>query len=180
MYRSLRLMIGTVIVALALSAAGAQTRGVVLDNGRIIDGGGAAAIESGRIVIEHGRITRVGRAAEIAIPAGAETVDLSGRTVIPGLIDLHFHIENDPRLALRQLSHGITTFRDPGQWDEKFDELRRTIAEDALPGPRIFTTGPHIDGENPAYRKLARFSRCFHTLGEFPVFAGRAEFQTAC
>src|SRR5947208_2197070 len=56
-----------------------------------------------------------------------------------------------PKLALRQLSHGITAFRDPGQWDEKFDELRRMIAVDNIPGPRIFTTGPHIDGENPAY-----------------------------
>jgi len=71
--------------------------------------------------------------------------------VIPGLIDLHFHIENDPKLALRQLSHGVTAFRDPGQWDEKFDALRRMIAADNIPGPRIFTTGPHIDGENPAY-----------------------------
>jgi imidazolonepropionase-like amidohydrolase len=70
---------------------------------------------------------------------------------MPGLIDLHFHIEKDPKLALRQLSHGVTAFRDPGQWEEKFDELRRMIAADGLPGPRIFTTGPHIDGENPAY-----------------------------
>ena len=54
-------------------------------------------------------------------------------------------------MALRQLSHGVTAFRDPGQWDEKFDELRRAIAADGIPGPRIFTTGPHIDGEGPAY-----------------------------
>ena len=147
-------MIGTAAVANALSIAAAQPaqmRGVVLDNVRIIDGSGAAPIESGRIVIERDRIARIGRAAEIRVPAGAETVDLSGRTVIPGLIDLHFHIENDPKLALRQLSHGVTAFRDPGQWDEKFDGLRRMIAADNIPGPRIFTTGPHIDGENPAY-----------------------------
>ena len=72
--------------------------------------------------------------------------------MIPGLIDLHFHIENDPKLALRQLSHGVTAFRDPGQWNE---QVRRAPADDRggrhLPGPRIFTTGPHIDGENPAY-----------------------------
>jgi imidazolonepropionase-like amidohydrolase len=141
-------------VALALSVASAQpaqTRGLVLDNVRIIDGSLAAPIERGRIVIEGDRIASVGRATEIDAPIGAEIIDLSGRSVIPGLIDLHFHIENDPKLALRQLSHGITAFRDPGQWDEKFVELRRMITADNLPGPRIFTTGPHIDGENPAY-----------------------------
>ncbi len=128
-----------------------QNRALVLDNVRIVDGTGAAPIEAGRIVIDGDRIARLGPAARTAAPANAETIDLAGHTVIPGLIDLHFHIESDPKLALRQLSHGITAFRDPGQWNHKFDELRRLIAADGLPGPRIFTTGPHIDGENPAY-----------------------------
>ena len=87
--------------------------------------------------------------------AGADALqlllDLAGKTIVPGLIDLHFHIENDPKLALRQLSHGVTAFRDPGQWNEKFEGLRRIIASEQIPGPRIFTTGPHIDGEHPAY-----------------------------
>lgn len=141
-------------LAIAISIAAAETaqpRPVVLDNVRIIDGSGGAPIENGRIVIERDRIVRVGPAASTAAPAGSETVDLAGRTVIPGLIDSHFHIERDPKLALRQLSYGVTAFRDPGQWDEHFDELRRMIAADGLAGPRIFTTGPHIDGENPAY-----------------------------
>jgi len=133
------------------SGAGAQGRALVLDNARVIDGTGAAPVERGRIVIERNQIVSVGRAADVAAPAGAETVNLSGATIIPGLIDLHFHIESDPKLALRQLSHGITTFRDPGQWNDKFVELRRMVAEDRLSGPRIFTMGPHIDGEHPAY-----------------------------
>jgi imidazolonepropionase-like amidohydrolase len=136
--------------SLALHAR-AQTRSLVLDNVRIVDGTGAAPVEHGRLVIEGDRVTQVGPADAIALPANAERVDLAGRTIVPGLIDLHFHIENDPKLALRQLSHGVTAFRDPGQWDEKFVELRRMIAADHLPGPHIFTAGPHIDGEHPAY-----------------------------
>ena len=128
-----------------------QTRTLVLDNVRIIDGTGAPPIEAGRLVIRDDRIVSVGRAGSDRPPADAEHLDLSGRTVLPGLIDLHFHIERDPKLALRQLSHGITSFRDPGQWDEYFIELRRMMAADGLTGPRIFTTGPHIDGEHPAY-----------------------------
>ena len=138
-------------VAALGSAFGAQSRPVVLDNVRLVDGTGAAAVEGARIVIDGDRIDRIGPAASTALPEDAQTIDLSGFTIIPGLIDLHFHIENEPKLALRQLSHGITAFRDPGQWNEKFVELRRLIAADQLPGPRIFTTGPHIDGEGPAY-----------------------------
>jgi imidazolonepropionase-like amidohydrolase len=128
-----------------------QRRPLVLDNARVIDGTGAPPIERGRVLIEHDRIVRVGLVDEVATPDGAEVLDLAGKTVLPGLIDLHFHIENDPRLALRQLSHGVTAFRDPGQWNGKFVELRRMMAAERLPGPRIFTTGPHIDGERPAY-----------------------------
>ncbi len=54
-------------------------------------------------------------------------------------------------MALRQLAHGITAFRDPGEWMEMHEPLRRRIAEERLPGPRLFLTGPHIDGERPAY-----------------------------
>jgi imidazolonepropionase-like amidohydrolase len=149
-----KLFWATLLLAAASVAApgGSQLSStVVLDNVRIIDGTGAAPVERGRVVIEDGRVARVGPLDAVTAPASAERIDLSGRTVIPGLIDLHFHIENDPRLALRQLSHGVTAFRDPSQWEEKFEELRRMMAADGLAGPRIFTTGPHIDGENPAY-----------------------------
>ncbi|HET7697633.1 MAG TPA: amidohydrolase family protein [Vicinamibacterales bacterium] len=128
-----------------------QTRPLALENVRIVDGSGGPPVENGRIVIAGDRILRAGPSSTTAAPADAERVDLAGRTVIPGLIDSHFHIEKDPKLALRQLSHGVTAFRDPGQWDEAFAELRRMMAADGIAGPRIFTTGPHIDGEGPAY-----------------------------
>lgn len=145
--------LATIVVATP-SIPGARTgqaRSLVLDNVRLIDGTGAAPIERGRVVIEGDRIGRIGPAEAVPSPADAERLDFSGRTMVPGLIDLHFHIENDPKLALRQLSHGVTAFRDPGQWEEKFEGLRQMIASEQIPGPRIFTTGPHIDGERPAY-----------------------------
>lgn len=125
----------------------------------MIDGTGGQPVERARIVIENDRIIGVGSADAVAMPADAEVVDLAGRTIVPGLIDCHFHIENDPKLALRQLSHGVTSFRDPGQWEEKFLELRRMVAADRLPGPRVFTAGPHIDGERPAYPADAAVAR---------------------
>ena len=141
-----------ILIVLPLLSSGQQKSALtVLDNVRIIDGLAGEPIERGRIVLDGDRILRLGAQEKVRQPTEAETVDLAGRTVMPGLIDLHFHIENDPKLALRQLSHGVTSFRDPGQWEEKFQELRTMIAADGLPGPRIFTAGPHIDGERPAY-----------------------------
>jgi imidazolonepropionase-like amidohydrolase len=128
-----------------------QSRLIVLDNARVIDGTGKPPLERARIVIDGDRIRQIGTSAQVPLPPQADIIDVSERTIVPGLIDLHFHIENDPKLALRQLSHGVTAFRDPGQWNDRFEPLRKMIAEDHLPGPRIFTTGPHIDGEHPAY-----------------------------
>jgi imidazolonepropionase-like amidohydrolase len=153
----------------------AQTRTMVLDNVRIIDGTGAPPVDPGRIVIDGDRITSVGRVDAVSMPAGAERLDLSGRTIMPGLVDMHFHIENDPKLALRQLSNGVTAFRDPGQWNERFVELRKMIAADGLTGPRIFTTGPHIDGEHPAYPAdsvVARDAEEARRLAELSVQQG--------
>jgi imidazolonepropionase-like amidohydrolase len=132
---------------------------LVLDGAQLIDGTGAPPLPSARIVVSDGRIAAIGPLASTPAPDGAEHVDLSGRTIVPGLIDLHFHIENDPKLALRQLSHGVTAFRDPGQWDDKFVPLREMVAADGLKGPHIFTCGPHIDGDHPAYPNDAVVAR---------------------
>jgi imidazolonepropionase-like amidohydrolase len=153
MKRRIRRVLALATMAALPAAVGARQppRPLVLDNVRIVDGTGARPIEQGRLVIAGERIAAIGPADTVTAPADAERLDLAGRTITPGLIDLHFHIENDPKMALRQLSHGVTAFRDPGQWDEKFVALRTMLADEGLAGPRIFTAGPHIDGERPAY-----------------------------
>jgi imidazolonepropionase-like amidohydrolase len=153
---SLLLAVGT---AASWSGANGAGRVIVLDGAQIVDGTGRPPLSPGRLVIEDGRVAAIGRPDVTPIPSGAERFDLSGRTIVPGLIDLHFHIEDDPRLALRQLSNGVTTFRDPGQWNDKFTTLRQMIAADGLMAPRIFTCGPHIDGEHPAYPNDAVVAR---------------------
>ncbi len=78
---------------------------------------------------------------------------------MPGLIDLHFHVERDPKLAIRQLANGVTSFRDPGQWIDQFDSLKAIVRTERLAGPRMALAGPHIDGERPAYPLDATVAR---------------------
>jgi imidazolonepropionase-like amidohydrolase len=174
------LVLGTCLSTVLVGRVSVQTRLIVLDNVRVIDGTGQLPIEQARVVIDGDRIRHIGTSAQVPVPPQAETIDLSGRTIVPGLIDLHFHIENDPKLALRQLSHGVTAFRDPGQWNERFVELRRMMAGDRLPGPRIFTTGPHIDGEHPAYPRdsvVARDAEEARRLAERNVREGASALK---
>ena len=169
------------LLLFVVAVAAAQPAGacLVLEHARLVDGTGRPPVEDARIVIEGERITAVGPAASLEVPAGAEHVDLSGRTILPGLVDAHFHIDNSPpdtKLALRQLANGVTAFRDPGQWDEYFADLRATIAADGLRGPRIHTAGPHIDGPGPAYPRDSVVAR---DADEARQFAERAVAQGA-
>jgi imidazolonepropionase-like amidohydrolase len=123
----------------------------VLDVPRLFDGTTMTVTDGARIVIRDGAIVAAGRAAEVPAPAGVAITRAENATALPGLIDCHFHIEEDPAMALRQLAHGVTAFRDPGEWIEVHEPLRRRIRQEGLPGPRLFLTGPHIDGEGPAY-----------------------------
>jgi imidazolonepropionase-like amidohydrolase len=142
-----------VIVTVAATAASREQASpvLVLDHARLIDGTGAAPLDDVRIVVQGERILAVERGADTPVPADAEHIDLSGSFVTPGLIDLHFHIEKDPELAVRQLANGVTSFRDPGQWNEQFSRLQEILRRESLPGPRMALAGPHIDGERPAY-----------------------------
>jgi amidohydrolase family protein len=170
------------LVLVLLLAAWPQTaqRPLVLDHVLLVDGTGSAPVSDARIVITGDRITAVGPAATVSAPDDAEHVDLTGHTVLPGLVDAHFHLDNRPpdtKLALHQLANGVTAFRDPGQWDEYFTGLIARMEAEGLRAPRIHSIGPHIDGPGPT--PYPNDSVVARDADEARVYAERAIAQGA-
>jgi imidazolonepropionase-like amidohydrolase len=120
---------------------------VAIVGATLIDGRGGQPISDSVVVVRDGRIAAVGNRSSVKIPQGAEIIDAKGLTLLPGLIDAHFHIDGDDPLPGLYLSHGVTSLRDPGQWIEAYDVARKG------PGPiaRLFLCGPHLDSPPPAY-----------------------------
>ena len=148
---------------------------LVLEHVRVIDGTGAAAAEDQRIDIEGGKITRVEPVRERqAYPAGAKVLDLTGKTVIPGLVGMHEHLfyptpkgggdrlpmygemaDSAPRLYL---ASGVTTARTAGSMEPYVDlALKKMIDAGQRPGPKLHVTAPYLGD-------LAGFIPQFHTL----------------
>jgi len=122
-------------------------RVLVIRGATLIDGRGGPAIRDAAVVVRGERIAAVGPRTAVTIPPNAEVFDAGGLTLVPGLIDSHFHIDGDDGLPALYLTHGITSVRDPGQWTEAYDMARKSGA----PVPRLFLCGPHLDSPPPAY-----------------------------
>ena len=134
--------------AFNLSAAGPRPDNAPIPNGvqawvgaRIIDGTGKPAIENATLVIRDGHIEAVGK--RVKVPAGAERIDATGKTIIPGLINAHGHLNTENQLGV-YLRDGITTILSLGG-DKEF-ALREFCAK-APPGsaPRMYVAGPIQD-----------------------------------
>src|SRR5262245_55321055 len=82
----------SLIVALGIAVHGQGGGVMVFDGARILDGNGGAPIENGRLVIQNGRVTAVGTAAAVVMPQGAARVDLTGKTIMPAMINVHAHM----------------------------------------------------------------------------------------
>jgi imidazolonepropionase-like amidohydrolase len=114
--------------------------------GKLIDGTGRPPIDNCVIVIQEGRFQAVGRSGEVAVPAGAEVIDVRGRTVLPGFIDGHGHLEDFHGELYLHL--GITTcatielYQD-GPWTLA---QKQGTALGKIRGPRIWMSGRAIGG----------------------------------
>lgn len=132
---------------------------IALTHVRVIDGTGAAARDDQTITISGGKIQLVGPTASTTYPADARTLDLSGYTVLPGLVGMHNHLffpmggsppmysdmgSSFPRLYL---ALGVTTIRTTGSVAPYTDlELKRLIDSGRVLGPKMFITAPYLEG----------------------------------
>jgi len=129
---------------------------------RVIDGNGVAARDDQTVVLRDGRIAAIG--ADVAVPGGATVIDGRGRTLLPGLVGMHDHMFYPaPRVnpAAKQalypeqassfpklyLAGGVTTIRTTGSIEPYTDlELKKAIDAGKVPGPKMHTTGPYLEG----------------------------------
>jgi len=186
MKRALWSLAGLALALLSFAAAAPEPapKVVAVRAGRLIDGQGGPPVRDAVILIQGDRVTAAGPG--LAIPAGAEVIDLSKKTVLPGLIDCHTHLTTQsgdyyedlfrrtpidqaivaPVYARRTLEAGFTTVRDVGAAEFIDVALRNAINRGDVLGPRMLvatlavgSTGGHNDlsGFSP-YLKFDRFS----------------------
>ena len=124
---------------------------VLLTGARIITMNGDEVIESGDILVTDNRIAAVGPRGKVAAAAGIRRIDLRGKTVMPGLVDVHAHMWAPRGLhqtAVWQyyanLAYGVTTTRDPQTSTPDVFAYADMVDAGMMPGPRVFATGPGV------------------------------------
>lgn len=129
---------------------------VAITNVRVIDGLGRPPVEGQTLLIEGGKISAVGAAGSVRVPASARTIDGTGKTVYPGMVGLHDHsyyttsgrtVQSSYSAPLLYLASGVTTIRTTGANNPYAElNLKKTVDRGDFPGPRLFITGPYLTG----------------------------------
>ena len=124
---------------------------IVLSGARVITMKGDEIIEKGDIVVTDNRIAAVGPKGKVSVPAGAKVVDVTGKTIIPGLVDVHAHMwpprdlhQSQVWQYLANLAYGVTTTRDPQSATTDVYAYADLVETGEILGPRVFTTGPGV------------------------------------
>ena len=139
---------------------------VALTNARVIDGTGEPAREGYTLVLRDGLIAALGPSASTPPPAGARVIDLTGKSVMPGLVMLHEHL-NYPTgpgvygqlgqsFVRLYLAGGVTTMRTGGNMNGFMDiSLGQRVETGEIAGPAIDATAPYVNGPNPFLQMTA-------------------------
>src|SRR5258706_309387 len=129
---------------------------IALEGSTLIDGAGGPPKQDALIIIRNGHIEAIARVNEIPVPRGAERISLVGKTVIPGLIDAHAHVER--WAAGRYVAWGVTTVRDLHGASDTVLALRNALNLGSIVGPRRCSAGAMIDGVPPTYANATGIS----------------------
>ncbi|GAC1653304.1 MAG: amidohydrolase family protein [Gemmatimonadaceae bacterium] len=124
---------------------------VALTGGRLITMKGEDVIEKGTVLVRGNRIVAAGPTASVDIPAGTKVVDVTGKTVLPGWVDVHAHMwltwgvhRAEAWQYLANLAYGVTTTRDPQTSTTDVLSYGDLVETGDILGPRIFSTGPGV------------------------------------
>jgi imidazolonepropionase-like amidohydrolase len=158
---------------LALAAAPVMAETVVVSADHMLDVTTGKTIDKPAVVIVDGRIALIGTQGSTDVPDGVKRIDLPGKTILPGLIDMHVHLDSDARIsgfkaleytdsfweavgvanAKAMLEAGFTTVRNVGSRNYNDVGLKQAVEHGYIPGPRIIpatyalgATGGHCDG----------------------------------
>ncbi len=148
-------------VSLERTVAAEKPSGTVaLTGARIVTmaGENGGIIDNGVIVIQDNRILAVGPAGQVSVPAGAKTVDVTGKTIIPGLVDAHAHgpegtdelVPQQNWSLIQNLALGTTTIHDPSSRASEIFVASEMQRAGLILGPRIFSTGEIVYGAKAA------------------------------
>lgn len=102
------------------------------------------------VVVTGNRITDLGQYGKVRIPRGAQIIDATGKFLLPGLWDMHYHIKETERTFPLFIVNGVTGVRNMGGDFQKLFEWRDAVASGRLLGPRIVACGPVVDGPRPS------------------------------
>ncbi len=135
-------------------AANKPTSITVINGARVVTMKGDEVIENARIVVKGNRITNIGKEADITIPTGATVIDATGKTIIPGLVDVHWHggmaedeiIPQQSWINYASLAFGVTTIHDPSNNTTDIFTHSEMQRAGLVVGPRIYSTGTILYG----------------------------------
>lgn len=142
-------------VVSGLSRAQTSPTVLVLHGGTLVDVVSGKEIPNSVVVIRGERIEDIGPGNK-AIPDGAQIIDAKGKWIVPGLIDSHAHAENPDETPLSlYLANGVTTIRNPGGNITVLRLTRERLLRGELIGPRLFFSGPLLDGIPPVWPEMS-------------------------
>ena len=163
--------------AVVIERPRARAQGSVLLSGaRIVTMKGDEVIAAGDVLVTNNRIAAVGKKGALKVPAGARTINVAGKTIMPGLVDAHSHMwaprglhQTEVWQYLANLAYGVTTTRDPQTSTPDVFAYADLVDAGLMPGPRVYATGPGvfsgsgIDSREAAFNYIKRYRDAYHT-----------------